>query len=73
MNEETGQSLTFRVDNETDPQRITHIRDVQLPAGVLYTPPGLAPQTRMLSEEAVRIVAAAFQWAVESRRDADEE
>jgi hypothetical protein len=73
MSEGSGRFPNYRVDNEANPQRITHIHDVELPEGVLYTAPDLAPETRVLTPEAVRRISEVFEWAEDSRRDADEE
>jgi hypothetical protein len=66
-------SLSYSVDDETTPRKVTAIRGVELPSGILATPVDIRPEDRSLTDKAVQTVVGLFRWADYSRRDAGKE
>lgn len=62
VSEPLDRPLTYGVDNPTKPSRITSIRGVTLPDGVLHTYVNLADASRILTEDAIEDVLAAYYW-----------
>lgn len=65
MPETEPERLIYEVDEQNS--RITSIRGVEMPDGVLHTPVHLAHETRRLSSLAVEMVNGIFDWADDSR------
>lgn len=66
-------SLFYTVDDESTPWKVSAIRGIELPPGVLATPVDACPEDRSLTDKAVRTVIGLFEWAEKSRHDADKE
>jgi hypothetical protein len=65
-------SFDFGVDDVVAPKKVTSIRGLELPDGLLATPMDVRPEDRRLTDKAVQTVVGLFRWAEESRRDAGE-